>query len=283
MGNSIDLDYLVKCAVNWFECNEEDSASWRLGRLAVKGKGNKKIRRKLFKETICIIRNRIIINRKCDNFINFIQQINPAQDQAECVFLFVVSWNSSRFYCGNLSKSDVIKACIEALSEILKKKKKIIRSDPKKAYKKVFCILKKFLGQNEKVITAKILMLLNPYEFIAWDNKIMKKFGLHEEVQKEIKKLINLSKKNKKENKLAKILIISLARIYKNFNQAIGLFLKNNKKPSGCLKNKYKKSGYYYTDKKLLDMIFFLHTNTYIDSYFHNEAEKLIEKVKKYL
>ncbi len=41
MCKNICLCYLVERAVDWFKDNEKDSASWRLGRLAVENNLNK--------------------------------------------------------------------------------------------------------------------------------------------------------------------------------------------------------------------------------------------------
>ncbi len=107
-------------------------------------------------------------------------------------------------------------------------------------------------------------MLLDPDKFIAWDNQIACVFG------------IDLDDIN------------NLPQNYAKFNLAISNFLKCcGKKPTNCLDGEYidKSNYYYYTDRKLLDMILYLYANGKIknDNKFNCEACKLVCGIRKEL
>ncbi len=163
MCKDVCLCHLVKRAIDWFEKNEYDSASWRLGRLAVEGLLGSNLG--LTSRILCDTINSIRSNLRCTNnlFISTINASNITREHA--ILLFLISWNPQRFTCDsnnsnvivdsgrgykyNIANNKVIEAWGKAIKIILYLKKRNSNNPSnnlfyKVAYEIVFKILKKF-------------------------------------------------------------------------------------------------------------------------------------------
>ena len=243
-----DFLYCVSKAVEAFQSFNEDKA-WKLARAAV---DNNSTYRNLFSEVL----KEIIGKSKLP--IHWV----PSREKAireKAILLFLIDWNLGRFIrlYKNLGE-EKFNEYLSTWESIINNALNSMRDLEEKSYYEAFQELQKsterlrgITQEGEYIPLTKLLMVINPNKFIAWDNQIAEKFSL--------------SPREPEDFHMFNILIDNFIQRNANFMKAV----------EDYISYRYR---YRYEIKRILDMIFYLYANKRLDDErFQQKAQELID------
>ncbi len=277
MIKSEELEYLVKEAIRFFkkgsktndECYED--VAWDYARGILKNTLDESKKQDLYSRLIKKLNkeyerlgikfseeeHKIKFSNNDDN------TIYVSDENRRAILLFLMDYNRVRFITQKRNeREEYIRRFSEAIHTILLEKESISDRPYEDAFKYVKeDYIHENTGTNEYVAPAKILMLLDPDKFIAWDNQIVKRFSLSSNTCKH----------------------------YQIFNDLIDNFINKKEKEINNIKQyaeKYmEEENYinqdYHKIKKLLDMIFWIAYNK-IGIFESDRTDTLLESPLKF-
>jgi len=184
--NVVELKICIERAYDWFlNQHSTQDKDWKLARKAVEGNLDTQLYNEVLNSITSSFQEEEIPEKLRNYFTNYMQ--NPSRQRA--ILLFIASWNFERWK--RLLKEEIhsqqtlgqyLQTWEQAIHQALSNLEDL-RNIP---YSEAFKIVRDtYLGQTrtlireqEHISTAKLLMVLAPDRFIAWDNRIAEELKL---------------------------------------------------------------------------------------------------------